>query len=76
MKKNSYMLEDRRKRGSGERRGDKHQVIYKNRRVMTVNKTVHISCVLFNAITAGRVTEVICFVCYEDGKPKAGGALE
>jgi hypothetical protein len=30
-------------------------------------QNVHISCVLFNAITTGRVAEVICFVCRSAG---------
>lgn len=40
-------------------------------------QTVHISCVLFNAITRGRASGVICFVsrcaAYEDGQPKSRG---
>jgi hypothetical protein len=56
MKKKSYMLEDRKKGGWGREGGQTPSNIQESASYDS-QQNVHISCVLFNAITAGRVTE-------------------
>jgi hypothetical protein len=61
MKNKSHILEDRK---NGMEWGEGRQTPSNIQELAGYDsqQTVHISCVLFNAITTGRASEVICFV--------------